>query len=105
MNKNMIYTLMQNLINKKFYSTKEEVYEKLDVYFALNRIDDSEYAELALLTEELYFVEEPDVPLTDVEEPVTEPEEPVEDTEDVDAGFTHPETKEPVEDQTSEEQA
>ena len=45
---------MTNLINKKFYNSKDEAIEKLDVYFALNRISDEEYAQLALLCESIY---------------------------------------------------
>ena len=60
MNSETIVTLMTNLINKKFYKTKEEAIEKLDVYFALNRISDEEYAELALLAETVYIVDEPE---------------------------------------------
>ena len=50
----MIVKLMANLINKKFYDTKDEAVTKLDVYFALGRITEDEYAELALLAEGVY---------------------------------------------------
>ena len=45
---------MTNLITKKFYDTKEEAVAKLDVYFAMNRISEEEYAELALLADSVY---------------------------------------------------
>ena len=45
---------MKNLITKKFYDTKEEAIAKLDVYFAMNRISEEEYAELALLADSVY---------------------------------------------------
>ena len=45
---------MTNLIEKKFYDTKDEAIAKLDVYFAMNRISEEEYATLALLAEEVY---------------------------------------------------
>jgi hypothetical protein len=48
---------MENLINKKFYNTKDEAVAKLDVYFAMNRISEEEYATLALLAEEVYAQE------------------------------------------------
>lgn len=57
MNSTVIVKLMENLINKKFYDTKDEAVAKLDVYFAMNRISEEEYATLALLAEEVYAQE------------------------------------------------
>ncbi len=57
MNSTVIVKLMENLINKKFYKTKDEAVAKLDVYFAMNRISEEEYATLALLAEETYAQE------------------------------------------------
>lgn len=57
MNNTVIVKLMENLINKKFYKTKDEAIAKLDVYFAMNRISEDEYATLALLAEEVYAQE------------------------------------------------
>lgn len=54
MNSKLVVNLMTNLINKKFYATKDEAIAKLDVYFALNRISEEEYAELAMLAESVY---------------------------------------------------
>ena len=54
MNNTVIVKLMTNLINKKIYATKEEAVEKLDVYFAMSRIDETQYAELVMLAEEKY---------------------------------------------------
>lgn len=54
MSNKTIIKLMKNLIQKKFYATADEAIEKLDVYFAMNRISEDEYAELAMLAEELY---------------------------------------------------
>ena len=54
MSSKLVVNLMTNLINKKFYDTKDEAIAKLDVYFALNRISEEEYAELALLSESVY---------------------------------------------------
>ena len=50
----LVIKLMTNLINKKFYDTKEEAIAKLDVYFAMNRISEEEYAELSMLAESVY---------------------------------------------------
>lgn len=57
MNSTVIVKLMTNLIEKKFYDTKDEAIAKLDVYFAMNRISEEEYAALALLAEETYTQE------------------------------------------------
>ena len=54
MKSTVIVGLMTNLITKKFYDTKDEAIAKLDVYFAMNRISEEEYAELALLAETVY---------------------------------------------------
>lgn len=54
MTSTVIVTLMTNLIQKKFYKTKDEAIAKLDVYFAMNRISEEEYAKLTLLAEEVY---------------------------------------------------
>lgn len=54
MSSTMIVKLMTNLIEKKFYETKDEAIQKLDVYFAMNRISEEEYAELVLLAESVY---------------------------------------------------
>lgn len=54
MTNTVIVKLMENLIKKKFYKTKDEAIAKLDVYFAMNRISEEEYATLTLLAEEAY---------------------------------------------------
>lgn len=62
MTNTVIVKLMTNLIQKKFYKTKDEAIAKLDVYFAMSRISEEEYATLVLLAEETYVepvVEEP----------------------------------------------
>lgn len=59
MNSTVIVKLMTNLINKKFYKTKEEAIAKLDVYFAMNRISEEEYATLSMIAEEMYAEEMP----------------------------------------------
>lgn len=50
----LVIKLMTNLISKKFYDSKEEAIEKLDVYFAMNRISEEEYAEMCLLADNVY---------------------------------------------------
>ena len=54
MNGTLVVKVMTNLLNKKFYDTKDEAIEKLDVYFAMNRISEEQYTELALLAEAMY---------------------------------------------------
>ena len=49
-----IGALLENLINKKFYDTKEEIQSKLDVFFAMNKISAEEYSALTLKVEEMY---------------------------------------------------
>lgn len=83
MSNSVIVRMMQNLINKKFYGAKEEAIEKLDVYFAMNRISEEEYMDLVMLAEEMYPDPEPEptpepIPDPEPETPVDpEPEAPV----------------------------
>lgn len=49
-----MYSAMKKLINKKFYKTSEEAQNKLDVFYACNRLNDDQYAELTALVEEVY---------------------------------------------------
>ena len=79
MNSSVIVKMMTNLINKKFYNGKDEAIEKLDVYFAMNRISEEEYMDLVMLAEEMYFVPEPEPPPEPTPEPApeTDPEAPV----------------------------
>lgn len=54
MSNKVILKLMTNLIDKKFYKSGSEAIAKLDVYFAMNRISEDEYTELAMLVESVY---------------------------------------------------
>ena len=49
-----MYNAMKKLIQRKFYATAEEAQEKLDVFFAVNRLTAEQYAELTALVEEVY---------------------------------------------------
>lgn len=49
-----MYNSMKRLIEKHFYKTGEEAQNKLDVFYACNRLSDDEYAELTMLVEEVY---------------------------------------------------
>lgn len=79
MNSSVIVKMMANLINKKFYDGKDEAIEKLDVYFAMNRITEDEYMELVMLAEEMYPDPEPEPTPEPTPEPApeTDPEAPV----------------------------
>lgn len=41
-----MYSIMKKLIEKKYYSTEEEILTKLDIFFATNRLLNEEYVEL-----------------------------------------------------------
>lgn len=49
-----MYKAMKKLIEKKFYKTGAEAQDKLDVFFACNRLTDDEYSELTALVTEIY---------------------------------------------------
>lgn len=54
----MLVNLLNNLIEKKFYENKEEIQNKLDVFYAMSKINDEEYTTLTLKVEEMYNVVE-----------------------------------------------
>ena len=49
------YDLLQNLISKKFY-TEEAIQNKLNVFYAMNVLNDEEYSNLMLKVQEVYVV-------------------------------------------------
>ena len=53
-----MYNAMKILINKKFYKTAETAQNKLDVFYAANRLTDDEYIELTTLVQTSYTEEE-----------------------------------------------
>ena len=50
----IMYKSMKILIGKKFYKTAEQAQNKLDVFFAVNRLTDEEYTELTALVADIY---------------------------------------------------
>ena len=50
-----MYNAMKRLIVRKFYKTADEAQNKLDVFYAVNRLSDEQYTELASLVTETYF--------------------------------------------------
>lgn len=53
-----ISTLLESLITKKYYENKEEIQNKLDVFYAMSKISDEEYTNLTLKVEDVYKVVE-----------------------------------------------
>ena len=49
-----MYNAMKKLISKKFYKTIEDAQQKLDVFYACNRLNDNEYTDLTALASETY---------------------------------------------------
>ena len=50
----MIVELLKKLIAKKYYKEKTDIENKLNVFYAMNKINDEEYSELTLLVEDTY---------------------------------------------------
>lgn len=53
-----MYNAMKRLIERKFYATVDEAQNKLDVFFAVNRLTDVQYTELTALAAEKYSIGE-----------------------------------------------
>ena len=49
-----MYKSMKTLIGKKFYKTAEIAQNKLDVFFAANRLTEEEYRELTSMVTDMY---------------------------------------------------
>ena len=52
-----IAELLLKLIEKKYYEKKEQIENKLNIFYAMNKITDEEYSDLTLKVEELYTEE------------------------------------------------
>lgn len=50
----MIVELLKRLITKKYYKEKTDIENKLNVFYAMSKITDEEFAELTLLVEDTY---------------------------------------------------
>ena len=66
----MLVNLLNNLIEKKYYSKKLVIQNKLDVFYAMSKISDEDYTALTLKVEEKY--KEEVIEATEVTEPPTE---------------------------------
>ena len=49
-----MYKSMKTLIGRKFYKTAEIAQNKLDVFYAANRLSDDEYIELTSMVTDMY---------------------------------------------------
>ena len=49
-----ISELLLKLIEKKYYVEKEQTENKLNIFYAMNKISDEEYSSLVLKAEEVY---------------------------------------------------
>ena len=49
-----MYKAMKTLIGKKFYKTADVAQNKLDVFYAANRLSDDEYIELTAMVTDTY---------------------------------------------------
>ena len=49
----MIVELLKKLITKKYYKEKADIENKLNVFYAMNKISDEEYSELTLSVREI----------------------------------------------------
>lgn len=77
-----IADLLLKLIEKKYYEEKEQIENKLNIFYAMNKITDEEYSDLTLKVEELYAEKIEDTEENTKDEEVIE-EETKEETEKV----------------------
>ena len=54
----MLIQLLERLINKKYYTDRQAIENKLNVFYAMNKITDEQYSELTLKVDEVYAIEE-----------------------------------------------
>ena len=56
-----MYNILKRMIEQKNFETKEELQTKLDVFYAMSRIKESEYTELTNLLSKEETVVEPTI--------------------------------------------
>jgi len=49
-----MYNILKKLITRKYYATREEAQERVDVAYSMQKINEAQYAELNALIEEKY---------------------------------------------------
>lgn len=76
-----ISDLLLKLIEKKYYAEKEQIENKLNIFYAMNKISDEEYSSLVLKVEEVYVEAIENIEETDniTEETTASTEEKVEE--------------------------
>lgn len=76
-----ISDLLFKLIEKKYYEKKEEIENKLNIFYAMNKISDEEYSSLVLKVEEVYVEATENTEKTDniIEETTANTEEKAEE--------------------------
>lgn len=76
-----ISDLLLKLIEKKYYAEKEQIENKLNIFYAMNKISDEEYSSLVLKVEEVYVEATENIEETDniTEETTASTEEKVEE--------------------------
>lgn len=49
-----MYKVLGNLIKKKFYENREDIEMKVDVFYAMSKLTEEEYADLTMQINEVY---------------------------------------------------
>lgn len=53
-----MFKTLKKLIEKRFYASREVAEEKIDTCFAMGKITEGQYADLTMLLDEYYPIEE-----------------------------------------------
>jgi hypothetical protein len=64
----MLTESLKKLIIKKYYNKKEDIENKLNIFYAMNKINDEEYIELTMLVENTYTEPVENIEATEVAE-------------------------------------
>ena len=64
----MLTESLKKLIIKKYYNKKEDIENKLNIFYAMNKINDEEYIELTMLVENTYTEPVENIEATEVGE-------------------------------------
>lgn len=77
-----IAVLLERLIMKKYYESKEDIENKLSVFFAMSKINAEDYSELVLKADEMYKIETEEEIETDIVEEEQEEDAVIESNEE-----------------------
>lgn len=64
----MLTESLKKLIIKKYYNKKEDIENTLNIFYAMNKINDEEYIELTMLVENTYTEPVENIEATEVAE-------------------------------------